>query len=261
MPLVKEDLNYKMLLQTRREMIGAVLVALAAVVVTLAVTVPQIGQALEARESYAKQEPKVAKLRQKLANLDNVQFTPEYTQEALVDDALPSKKPLLELLTSLSQVTEATDVTIEEFAINPGEIASDAAQLQEGRRRGSSGPVDSLEVEMQISGSFDQLQQFFSLVEKVAPFTTITKLRLGQERSSRIADQGPVVDAQLTTQTYFFVQPVAVTVDAALPSLTPREVYVLEQLQDFSLVQLPEQTSITGGGLQDLFGVEEFDFE
>lgn len=247
----------------RKHMGVAILLATVSVGLFFFAIIPQFQEFLSLNSELRKETPRLENLQQKLVELENIQFTPEFAQAEIVNDALPSKKPLLELLTSLNTIAVANRIQIENFDLNPGIIASDTAELQELAKKSlSKDGIDTLDVAMNTVGSFSNIQQFLIDLEKISPFTTINTLSLNSRKSGDDFDaQEKEMDATLTTKSYFFTQTVSAAVEAPLPTLTTKEQEVLSDLSEFSSSDLPEQLEITGGGIQDLFGVDPVIFE
>lgn len=226
--------------------------------------IPQFREFIALHSELNKETPKLEKLQQKLVELENVQFTPEFAQAEIVEDALPSKKPLLELLTSLNTIAVASSVRIENFDLNPGLIASNTAELQGNAKQDlkAKDGVDTLDISMDAVGSFDNIQKFLIDLEKISPFTTINTLSLSsRSRGDDFGTQASDMQATLTTKSHFFTQSVSAAVEAPLPTLSNKEQEVLSELSQFSTSDLPEQIEITGGGIEDLFGVDPLIFE
>ncbi len=252
-PKDKSQINFKVIWTTRKYMVFTVgIVALIVCLVAFGMY-PQVAAVLKLRAEYQNEKPKLDKLQAKLAELQNVLFTEEFVHAPLVNEALPSNKPLLEFLTSLNTIAVVNEIAVTNFEINPGIIATDASQVNQASK--AKGSVDSLELSLEIEGSFDQLQAFLLDIERISPFTTITTLSLGKGASA--ADRGTdrLISASLTTKTYFFVQTIKATVEAPLPKLGANDRNVLNALAEFQASDLPEQTEIIGGGVEDPFGV------
>ena len=259
----KNQLNYRTFLINRRSMAIAIsLFAVCACLVVFAI-IPQFQEILDLNSQLSNEKPKLEKLQKKLVELDNIQFNPEFSQKEFVDAALPSKKPLLELLTSLHTISEADRVSISEFSLNPGLIASSEAEIQaEAKKQSKNEGIDSIDLEMTIEGTFEDVGKFLIDLEKISPFTTIVQLGLSSTAGGDdFTEQANDIQAQITTKSYFFTQSVAAAVEAPLPTLSQQEIGVLQELANFSNIDLPEQLEITGGGLQDLFGVDPLLFE
>lgn len=237
---------------TRKLLIVSIILVLGALVLISSVLVPQVQQALKNYNDMQKEQPKLDKLKQKLAALDQIQFSPEYAQIETVEKALPSRKPLLELMVALNNVSQETGTVVKEFQLSPGLVASDSTQLA------SNADYDQLSLELEVEGTFKQIQDFLLKVEQVSPFTTIVLMEIGNQintnSSEFIADgENAVFSAKLETETYFFTQPIESRIEAPLPVLSQSEQDVLSALAAFNPTELPEQNEVRGGGLQDLF--------
>lgn len=255
--------NAKIFFSTRRNLAVAIGLFVTSALLVVFAIIPQIQQSLELNQELAQEKPRLDKLKQKLVELQNIQFTPEFAQAEIVNSALPSKKPLLELLTSLNTIAVTNSVTIEDFSLNPGLIATDAAGLQAAlTQRKSATAVDTLDVEMNVLGTFANVGKFIIDLEKISPFTTINKLSLSSIQSGDdFTGEQKDMRVQLVTKSYFFTQTVSASIEAPLPELSQKEQAVLQDLTQFSKNDLPEQIEITGGGLEDLFGVDALLFE
>lgn len=259
----RPDFNYRTFLINRKSLAIAIgLGAISAGLVLFAI-IPQFQETLALNSELQKEKPKLEKLQKKLVELDNIQFSPEFSQKEIVDAALPSKKPLLELLTSLHTISEADGVAIDEFSLNPGLVATNEAELvAEAQKKAINDGVDTIDIAMSVSGTFESVGKFIIDLEKISPFTTITQLELSSTaRGDDFDDQTKDIRAKIISQSYFFTQSVSASVEAPLPTLSTPEQSVLSDLADFSNIDLPEQLEVTGGGLEDLFGVDPLEFE
>lgn len=259
----KKPLNIEMILNNRKQMVISVIFGIVSIGLLFLAIIPQFKEFLSLKSEFDKEVPRLSKLKQKLVELENIQFTPEFAQSEVVNNALPSKKPLLELLSSLSSIAAASSVKIEDFDLNPGIIASDTAELQAYYAKElSKDGIDTLDVSMNAVGSFENIQVFLINLEKISPFTTINTLSLNSRvRGDDFNEQELDMIAKLTTKSHFFTQTVSAAIEAPLPILNSKEQDVLKELASFSSSDLPVQLEIEGGGLKDLFGVDPIDFE
>jgi len=259
----KQQFNYRTFIINRKSMAIAIGLFSAAAMLVVFAIVPQFQEALALNSEFKKEKPKLEKLQKKLVELDNIQFSPEFLQKELVDAALPSKKPLLELLTSLHTITEADNVSIDEFSLTPGLVATNEAEiLADAKKRSNTDGVDIIDVEMTVSGGFADVGKFLIDLEKISPFTTITQLALSSSATGDdFNNQDRDMKAKIITKSYFFTQSISASVEAPLPAINALEQGVLNDLADFSNIDLPDQLEITGGGLEDLFGVDPLTFQ
>jgi len=247
-----DKINLRILLSTRQFLLYTVGLGAIILILVSALLIPQAQVAYETFTEIQIEKPKTDKLTKKLSSLESITATAEFAQIDVVEKALPSKKPVLELLTGLSSVSQNTGVNIDKFDITPGLVATDEATVQELSK--GIKPYESLIVELEVSGSFKQVQDFIIQVERFSPFTTVTQMDLsGVLDESKAADVDQRFRAVLTTETYFFTQAIAVKIDTPLPLIAAPEQSVLSALAAFSPTNLQEQTEVTGGGLDDLF--------
>jgi hypothetical protein len=221
------------------------------------VVVPQFQQGLDLYNDLQAEKPKLEKLEQKLAELENIAVSPEFAQVEVVEKALPSRKPLLELMVALGSVSQETGTIVKDFELSPGLVASDSTLLTNT----TSANYDQLSLDLTIEGTFAQIQDFLLKVEEVSPFTTIVSMEIGNqlntnaEEFNQQIEEDPTFEAVLTTETYFFTQPISARIDSPLPKIDQREMDVLNFLASFKPTNLEEQNEIKGGGLEDLFQV------
>ena len=225
--------------------------------------VDQVRTTIELYGELQSEGPKLERLKKKVAELEQITFTPEFAQAAIVDNALPSRKPLLELLTSLNTIAVANNVRVEDFSLSPGLVASNAAEtVLANKSSGSNATTDVLESSISVLGTYADVSKFLIDVEKIVPFTTIYTMQLESRAVGDDFNQEETdMLARLKLKSHFFTQAVSAAVEAPLPVLSTKEQNVLAELSKFSNFDLPEQLQVTGGGLQDLFGVSPLDFE
>ncbi|MDA1079772.1 MAG: hypothetical protein O2840_03765 [bacterium] len=255
----KQSFNLQLFIHLRQKLVIAIGVGLAAVLVVFLLGVPQVQKIFETQAQLQKETTRLNKLKQKLSELESVTFEPAFGQVEFISETLPSKKPLLELFTSLYAVTQKSGVIIDDFSINPGLVATDSAALAAASQSKKDG-YDTLELTLSVSGSFDQLQQFILLTETVTPFTTITSFALNASFGETTIDEKDTFSAELITKTFFFTQPISVSLEQALPKLVEQDYIVLSELSGYERIELPEQSTILGGGSEDFFQVEGFTF-
>ena len=258
----------RVLFKTRRSIVLSGLFAILGVMLIGLVVVPQVNSIIALRQKITQEQGQLAKLKQRVIQLNQALISPEYSQVEVVDQALPSKKPILELLTSLSSTIKQSGVELEELEVSPGLIASGSAEVTGKVKKTAQRKVDeSLNLSLKVSGSFNQIEDFMKKVEEISPFTTLTSFDLSEsvaKATEANSDSVTTVDRatiSMEIQTFFFAQSVQQVLDKPLPELTNRERETLRQLASFQTSGLEEQMHITGGGLEDLFGVKGYSEE
>ncbi|OGJ37170.1 MAG: hypothetical protein A3A82_02985 [Candidatus Pacebacteria bacterium RIFCSPLOWO2_01_FULL_47_12] len=255
----KQTFNLQLFLHLRQKLVLAIGVGLVTLIIVLLLGVPQLQQTFETRAKLQKETARLDKLKQKLSELDGVTYEPAFEQVAFISQTLPSKKPLLELLTSLYAVTQKSGVIVNDFSINPGLVATTAAELAQASQTQKAG-YDTLELKLSVTGTFAQIQDFILLTETVTPFTTITSFALNATFGQTAEVAKDVFSAELVTNTFFFTKSISVSLEEALPKLAEDDYIVLSELSGYERITLPEQSGILGGGSEDFFQVEGFTF-
>ncbi|MFH2118483.1 MAG: GspMb/PilO family protein, partial [Candidatus Paceibacterota bacterium] len=191
----------------------------------------------------------------KAQELEQLKFSPEFAQAEQINRVLPSHKPLLELLNNLNSVAGETKVSITDFEISPGEIASDSTQAKEaGSSKKSNTDYDRLDLDLTIVGPLPQVRMFMDLIEKVSPLTTITNLTIDRKvNNSQIED---ATRADLSLSAYYYTKPISSTLSSALPIISEEEKRVFQAILEFSPTQIEGQTTIISGNNNDLFGIQ-----
>jgi len=260
----KSEINFKSLIINRRYLLFSMAIALVSLIVIFSGITSQINNIFDLRREIKVGQEKVAVLRQKTIDLENIEAREAYKSQDLVNKILPSKKPLLELLTSLNTVASQNNVIFVDLSLSPGKIASESAEFlgeaKSSSQRKKTQPkvglegYDTLVVEVEISGLFSDVQNFFQDIEKVAPLTTITSLSL-DIKSDDIIRPSDEVQAELVLSSYFFTQSVTANLSSSLPNIGIKEQEIINEVGSYALPAFSVQKQIEGGGLNDLFGL------
>lgn len=258
-------LTQRYLFHTRRYATLAGAIVAACVLLILAVVVPQIQSVFNTATKLQQANKTTAELQQKVDQLRNLPQSVLLQASNEINSVLPSKKPLLELLTSYSEIAREAGVQFSDVSISPGRIATESAttapaassgRAQRAPTRRTNTDYDQLDLSMKVSGDLDSINLFLQRIEQIAPITTVTSMSLTERLvRSQNESQESVFEAELVTTSYFFTQPIASTIRGSLPTVTAGQQDVIQEIQTFFIPEINEQTIITGGGLQDLFGV------
>ncbi len=229
----------------RTALSGSIAIFVVSALLMLVVVYPQISHVLETRKAVS-----ATQLSQDLLQSDY------FANNDIVQLALPNSKPLLETLMSLDQVKRASEIELYDLKTNPGLLASGSGTLNSS----SKIVAESMELEFSIKGTFEKVSQFMDLLEKVAPFTTITTFEISGGSKSITEEVDPnepeIIQVSVTTKTFFYNPTVKQVIAAALPQLNQENTIVIAKLAEFMTIPLPEQREITGGGTEDIFGVK-----
>ncbi len=261
MNLKLSDFNPRYLLDSRRYLllsVGALLVAAGLLIFGI---IPQVQAALDLSAKQTAETQKLEALSKKAQELENLNSSPVAQQIQTVEKVLPSKKPLLELLTSLNFAAQESQVNISTLSLSPGSIATDSASptktpATKKAKRAKSAVTDTLDVNLTVTGQLEDINRFFETIEKRAPLTTISSMALAK-KSNLVGSFAGQFEAKLTITAYYFVQSVSSAVETSLPPVTSQQQTLLEDLAGFILPTDAQQLEIQGGGLNDLFGIDQ----
>lgn len=260
-----QDFNYKYWLTTRRRLVLAVVLTAVALAALFFGAWPQVQQIMELRSDLRTENEQLTRLQNKLNSLTDGETLQLVSQENQINSLLPSKKPLLEMMQSLSLVADETRVSLASIEVAPGEISTGSAEVAAGssRRRsqtsGNAEPYRDLDLSLVVEGELDQINAFIRQLELTAPITNVTSISL-TDRQQNQADDQPF-SAEMTITSYYFTQPLAAAIESPLPPLSVEDTEFLNQISSFSFPENDQPTTIRGGGQEDLFNVESLQIQ
>jgi len=255
MPIEKEEINYKLIWNTRKELVLAILSFALAFVIFTMVVLKQISPIKKVFAELASSKQELNKFQTKVDELENIAFDSEFKKMTEIDEVLPSYKPLLELLNNLNSVAVQSETLIKNFSLSPGEIATDSTILSRTRRQKF---YDELVLEFSVSGTLANVQNFMTLIEQVTPISTITNISLSQQINE---DSGVETTANLKLKTFYFTQAIAVTLTEPLPPIEDEQLIVLEEIKKLIPNKLPTQEEVIRNDRGNLFGLQGMSVE
>lgn len=262
------DFNWRYIANTRRYLLVAVVCGLMGVVMLTAVAMPQFNKILSTQAKLTQEKKTLGQLQNKAQALNESQTLDLVNEAQLINSALPSHKPLLELMTSLNFVASWAQVSITDIQLSPGEISTDSAKTAESAKVVKTTSTKSkkvalknyknLDVDLTVEGSLDKVNLFLKNLENTVPFSTVTQFTLSEIKGRATSDTNPDVKnyrAELTISTYYFTQSINAALAAPLSQVGNDEQSVLAKLKSYTVLNQAQQKEIQGGGSQDLFGV------
>lgn len=251
----KEEFNYRLIWNTRKELVLAVLCFVLAFVILFMLVLKQIEPVQDVFAELEKTNRELDKFQTKVDELTNLSTDVEFNKMTEIDSVLPSYKPLLELLNNLNSVALQSNTLIKNFSLSPGEIATDSTLVARTRRKQF---YDELVLEFSVSGTLADVQNFINLIELVTPISTITNISLNQQMN---ADSLIETTANLTLKTFYFTQPITVTLTEALPPIEDEDLIVLESIKKLIPNNLPTQEEIIKNDRGNLFNLQGMSIE
>jgi Tfp pilus assembly protein PilO len=244
--LTTKTFNWRLFVYTRKNLLVGIGAILAGLLIVAFAIWPQISSLIETQTKLKKEQAELKKVTIKLQELDQIKVSPEFSQVDTVNQVLPSRKPLLELMTGLNSISGATGVAISDLKIAPGQIATDSSELTASSKKN---PKDYafLDLSVVISGELNNIQRFLSLIEQISPITTITKINLSREH--KMAASGAVLTkAELDLRVYYFTQQITFSLTAPLPKTSAKELEIFKTIQSFTIPEADTTDKVEGGG-------------
>lgn len=251
----KEKFNYRLIWNTRKELVLAILCFVLAIFILFMLVLKQIEPVKGVFAQLEKTNLELEKFQTKVDELNNISIDGEYNKMTEIDSVLPSYKPLLELLNNLNSVALQSNTLIKNFSLAPGEIATDSTLVARTRRQQF---YDELVLEFSVSGTLADVQNFMNLIELVTPLSTITNISLNQQMN---ADSAIETTANLKLKTFYFTQPITVTLTEALPPIEDEDLIVLEEIKKLIPNNLPTQEEIIKNDRGNLFNLQGMSIE
>ncbi|HNV45145.1 type 4a pilus biogenesis protein PilO [Candidatus Woesebacteria bacterium] len=246
----KEEVNFKLIWNTRKEYVLAILCFVLAFLIFFMVILRQIEPVKDVFAELDTTNQELEKFQTKADELDNISVNGEFDKMTEINDVLPSYKPLLELLNNLNSVAVESETIINNFSLSPGEIATDSTITTRTRRQKY---YDELVLEFSVTGSLGNVQNFMTLIEQVTPISTITNIALSQQVNENSAIE---TTANLKLKTFYFTQPITVTLTEPLPPIDDEQLILLEEIKKLIPNNLPTQEEVITNDRGNLFGLE-----
>ncbi len=246
----KNEFNWKLFWNTRKEFVLAVLFFILSAMILLIGIIRQISPIRKDISKLKEREVELEKFYEKAEQLKELAIDPNFNKSSDIDRVLPSHKPLLEILNNLNQVANTSEVVIKNFTLNPGEIASDTTKVKKST---SNQKYDYLDLDFSVSGPLWKIQKFLNLIEQVTPISTITSISINRNIDE---DKDALAQADLILRSFYFTQPIKTTITSPLPEIADAERQIIDNINELIPNNLQKQENIIKGDRGNLFGLQ-----
>lgn len=251
----KNDLNWRLFWNTRKELVLAVLFFIMSIMIALLGIVAQISPIQTDMQKLKSKEDELAKFFDKAQQLKQLSVDPQFNKSSDIDKVLPSHKPLLEILSNLNDVANNTEVVIKNFSLNPGEIATDTTKVKKST---SEQKYDYLDLDFSVSGPLWKIQNFLNLIEQVTPISTITSISINRNIDQ---DKNAQAQADLVLRSFYFTQPIKTTITSPLPVIATNDRKILNNINELIPNNLTQQEAVITGDRGNLFGIQDLSIQ
>jgi hypothetical protein len=247
----KADINWRLFWNTRKELVLAILFFVVSALMIFIGIIKQISPIQADLGKLKDREAELAKFLEKAEQLKQLSVDPQFNKSSDIDKVLPSHKPLLEILSNLNNVANATEVVIKNFTLNPGEIATDTTKI---KKSSDDQKYDYLDLDFSVSGQLWKIQEFLSLIEQVTPISTVTSISINRNIDE---DKNAQAQADLVLRTFYFTQPIKTTITSPLPNIADADSKILNNINELIPNDLEQQESVIKGNRGNLFGIQD----
>jgi len=245
-----ETFNWKLLWNTRKELVLGILFLILSLMILLIGILQQINPIQTDLKELKDKQTELAQFTQKAEQLKQLGLDSSLNQASAIDQVLPSHKPLLEILSNLNRVAQSSEVVIKNFSLNPGEIATDTTKV---RKTTNNQKYDYLDLDFTVSGQLWKIQDFLTLIEQVTPISTITSISINRNIDE---DKNAQAQAELILRTFFFTQPIKTTIISPLPTIANNDRKIIENINELVPNTLEQQKDVIIGDRGNLFGLQ-----
>lgn len=207
----------------------------------LLVVLPQAQRLIELRDSIAAGKKVLTQLQQKVDQI--TQLEPGYIEElsGVVSLALPDHKPFYEMFSLLQQLAVEAGVTLGDFDLSPGSLASNSAQTKSVDKRG----YVALDTTLTIQGTTDQVVFFIDKLQRSLPLVTVTSISMSGDINELDTRQATL---DMTVNYTAKAKDAALTLEKPLSSLSDIDRQLLDTLLSYSA---PSEQTASGAAFPD----------
>lgn len=257
MKLDLENINIRRLLTNRKYLFVTIGFSLLGVIILLTSIFPQVSKIVEIQNDIDSQSQKLKQLQIKLSSLQDAQTLQLVENAQSIDHALPSYKPLLELMSGINYVARQSNISIEDIQLTPGIISEEEQNSDQVIKKTTQdlGGYKSLSVDLKISGNMSEINSFLSQLERISPLINVNKIALSEEKKLVDDFLNSDFEAELEIMTYYFTKTVKSAVNTPLPSVGQKEQELIDEIRSYFVADPNTKLNIEGGST-NLFGFE-----
>lgn len=229
-----------------------------ALVLLLIVVKPTITKLQERTVASNKLKSQINKLETKLEVLEGIDDNQIMERVEKMEEVFPSKKPVVQLMSSLSQLAGQNHLIFGGITLRPGLLGDEAEITKNKKSKKIDQPENlaDLKFAFQIEGYYDDISAFMHDLENVAPLMKIESVNLSVKSNPLFETSDLLVAANIEVTAYYQPPPKSLgAVTTTVPLLSKRDEVLLNRLFSFKLFTRVTPTVPTGKS--DLFGLGE----
>jgi len=206
---------------------------------------PILGRLTERLAVNRQLKTEMTKLTEKSTALSGIDEILVSQRVEKMEEVFPSQKPVVQLISSLSQISAQRNLSFGGVTLKPGVLSQDPK---------AKGGLSDLEFGFQVGGSFNDISLFLNDLENTAPIMKIDQVSLAIKSDPLISREETIVTADISVSAYFQPPPQSLgAITTPLKLLSREDEALLNRLFNFASFEAVIPTAPTGKS--DLFGV------
>lgn len=208
--------------------------------------IPQLKDIFIIRTAIADLTKTLEVLDQKYQALTSMSDSELNSMVSMVESALPSDKPIFQALEVVQSQAFEYGLAVDSFDFSPGSVATESATAKTKNTKQTSG-VSSLDLEVTLMGSFENLLQFVKALENSGPLAEVQ----GFSVSSAAAFENNVKTTILLKIFYMPSPQVIGGVTTPLKLMSQTQIAAIEQLTTLSRITTSSLVAPQGSVLRE----------
>jgi len=222
-----------------------------AIVLSIIVFGPVLGRLNQRLAVNKKLKQELVGLETKLEVLEGIDKQLINERVNQMEEVFPSQKPVVEILSSLSNLAAKHGLTFGGVKLRPGELAAEEEKPGNAKYKSSSKLLD-ISFGFEVGGDFSTVLKFLSELESTSPLMRIDNVGLTIKTNPLFENQATAVIASIDVTAYYQAAPELLgSISQPVKLLSKGEELVLNRLFGFTLFESVLPVARTGKA--DLF--------
>jgi hypothetical protein len=176
---------------------------------------------------------KLERLQTKLTVLEGIDEVLIQDRVQKMETVFPSSKPVIMLMSSLSQLAQEFNLEFGGVSLSPGSLVIEEMTRTSNKRMKDGGLAD-LQFGFQVGGDFGSITRFMQSLENTAPLMKIEEAALSIKSNPLFTAEATQVVADIRVSAYYQPPPSQLgSLDNPVKLLTRKEEILLKQLINF----------------------------
>lgn len=248
---MEKKTGFEKYLAKEKKLIGLIVASLVLIVVVFGPVMNKLRERVAAKKLLEKQ---LVGLNEKLSVLSGVDSILINERVIKMERVFPSRKPVVELMASLSSLSAERGLSFGGVTLSPGDLSGKEESAKLKSKKVTVNPeLRDLKFGFEIGGDFEAISDFLKDLEGVAPLMKIDKVSLAIKTNPLFERTKTLVVASIDVSAYYQAPPSKLgKVSKSVALLTRKDEILLNKLIGFKTFEAVIPVAETGQA--DLFG-------